>query len=141
MTTDLTSAPPAASSEPPQWPALQPGENVDITIAGAVVAYVNKQGVPEFTAGTADDPNRFLHLPQTGAVTITRSAPADGVPQPGELWADETGRQFFAHRDAGFDLVQLTTEDGYSYPWREVHTGPDGPIRRIATVEQIASWT
>ncbi|MFY1669515.1 hypothetical protein ACN27G_06105 [Plantactinospora sp. WMMB334] len=72
----------------------------------------------------------------SGQVGITRMTPADGVPQPGELWRDQAGQLWFARGTA--DRVLLIGADAKTqHPgmtamdWQSVHRGDTGPIRRI----------
>lgn len=130
MTTDLTSAPPAASSEPPQWPALQSGETVDITITGAKVAYVDKKGRPQFAFNRPSPEEEWPQFPAAERVSITRSLPVDGEPRPGDVWTDRDGERLFAWerhpKDAGG--VWLMSAGGRSLHWRDWHRGETGPI-------------
>jgi hypothetical protein len=67
-------------------------------------------------------------------LAITRLEPADGEPQPGDLWIDTEGviRAAVAATYTGVPQVGLVnTRTGAYAPWRDVHTGLTGPIRLL----------
>jgi hypothetical protein len=118
-------------------PTYQPGEHVRVTIDAHVDTGID----------AADPAGTLLSLtllhgggsldlnPRAPGVAVTRVAPADGMPQPGELWADRHGTEWYAayrnHRN-GAPSVYLHTFDGRAYPWREIHADDRlGPIRRV----------
>lgn len=142
--TTADTAPVPAEPDRPRWPELQLGEQVTLTIDAAVADPIRRRdGRMAFRIGPTDDIKAiYLDLPSDHpGVQISRAAPADGVPQVGELWADQTGHTYFAvtpllEADGGVWLAGA----GRAWSWREVHTGPDGPIRRLMTVDEIASY-
>ena len=113
------------ASPTPTW--LQYGEVVDIHITGARA----KTGMPDGTV-LFEVGEKLITLAPTGTVSITRSVPADGEPQPGDLWSDQLGARFAAvNRDGNTRLVEIAPTDRLYWSWQEVHTGPTGPIRLV----------
>lgn len=109
------------------------GETVDVTIRCAQVAFEPVGGRLTLIVGKNEaGHDRYVDLP-LDALDARRVTPADGVPQPGDLWVDAVGSLYFAtgRRLAGFDRVQLCAEDGGSQAyvdWGSIHAGPTGPI-------------
>ncbi|MFD0884708.1 hypothetical protein ACFQ08_09115 [Streptosporangium algeriense] len=62
-------------------------------------------------------------------VTIERLVPADGVPQPGELWRDRHGRTWFAHENSLNADIALRCTDGDCHLWRSANMNY-GPLTR-----------
>ena len=125
--------------------AFQPGEIVDVLIRGAAVSYAGGGRTHVFEIRDSSGERAFVHVPFDAAgLTITRSVPADGTPQAGEVWITPTGTRLFAFENgaaANRTIWLMDPTSGNSYPWREVHTGDDGPIRRLASVDEIGSWS
>lgn len=112
-------------------PTYQPGEHVRVTI-DTYVDSISTSG----TDITFRHDDRFIALDTTHpGVGITRVAPADGRPQPGEIWADKHGTEWYAAFCAGRgreSMVYLYAPDGRAYYWPDVHTDDQlGPIRRV----------
>jgi hypothetical protein len=112
-------------------PAYQPGEHVRATIDGRVHSVAGV--ITTITFGRGET---LIPL-DTGDndITIARVAPADGEPQPGELWTDRHGTEWYAARcprARGESMVYLYAPDGRAYWWPDVHTDDQlGPIRRV----------
>lgn len=110
--------------------ALQYGEVVDITITGAKVS---GPIADRLLIGFGDD---TLQLTVGNPhVTITRSEPADGEPQQGDVWRDQEGRAYACvWRDGRPVLVDVILRPGNErlyVNWLEVHKGRSGPIRLV----------
>ncbi|MFF4412154.1 hypothetical protein ACFYY8_06445 [Streptosporangium sp. NPDC001559] len=60
---------------------------------------------------------------------IERLVPADGVPQPGELWRDRHGRTWFAHENIPNADIALRSTDGTCHLWRSANMNY-GPLVR-----------
>ncbi len=123
-------------------PVFKYGERLRIELAGVTVTHVttDDHGVTWLSAIFEDTTQTFnLTVALTGSVEYTRLAPADGVPQPGEMWADQVGNVYFARisHPRGVSLVNCD-EPGTSgvTAWEDVHEGPLGPIYRVATRPQ-----
>lgn len=111
---------------------LQPGEAVDIHLRGARVSWThNGETTFELPTETDNVRSRYLHLylddlaPDT--VSVHRRIPVDGAPQPGDVWADALGNDYWA-RAAKENSVWLVNRSGHAEPWLQVHTGGAGPI-------------
>ncbi|MFI7532618.1 hypothetical protein [Streptosporangium sp. NPDC049376] len=61
-------------------------------------------------------------------VTIERLVPADGVPQPGEIWRDRHGTDWFAHQ--GYPPVALRATTGQLAPWPTIDR-ERGPLTKV----------
>lgn len=72
---------------------FKPGEIVDITIKGAQVDEVGRNGLhvvmPNGTTA-------HIELSNYEGITIERVAPAEWPPRPGDLWRDQHGAVWFA---------------------------------------------
>lgn len=133
--------PAAPADETKPWPELQPGERVTLTVDARVGHAYNDDD----EAFELDGHSPILYVPHNHPhVQITRAAPADGIPEVGELWTDRTGQAYFVV--PGYDPSRSAIEPDLAgsakglLTWREVHRGPDGPIRRLMTVDEIASY-
>lgn len=116
----------------------QPGEHVRVTI-DARVDVASPAGTLLFL--TLLDGAVALQVDATASgVSVARVAPADGVPQPGELWADQLGTEWFAVSERGGYGVCLHAVDGRAHPWREIHSHVHlGPIRRVRPATPVAT--
>jgi hypothetical protein len=108
------------------------GEVVDVQIRGARISgqYVDEAGWVEIN-------NHLVQLPfDAASVTVVRRAPREWPPNPGELWADGEGMEFFAIATAGAASSLL------GEPWMVGGAGVDsmyasellarrGPLRRL----------
>jgi hypothetical protein len=102
-------------------PTLTAGELVDITIRGA--------RVEAFNAGyTTFAPKGGAHITiETGSVgvDITRVAPIEWPPQPGDVWDDAHGGSWWARPDSEEDLTLQSEKGGSDYPdWVLQSYGP-----------------
>lgn len=80
------------------------GEIVDITIKGARVAATDEQLLQIDLAGGG-----YKHwLPLAPSVTVTHRAPAEWPPQPGDVWQDADGAEWFT--TARHDSVWMVTD-------------------------------
>lgn len=126
----------------PPWPELQLHERVTLTIDDAIVTDpLTSDGRVGFRIGPfgAIGHGIYLDLPANHPqVTLTRGAPADGEPQPGEIWTNASGMLLFAHLWMG--AVHLMGEGSFGGPWADIHRGPMGPIRRLMSVDDIAGY-
>lgn len=100
------------------------GEVVDLHITARVGH--GHDGFATFIVGESE----YIRLRDGDpAVAIRRRTPADGVPEPGDLWRDIRGNRYFA---TGGDVVcfvaQVPTAGRFLHPWEEIHAGPNGPI-------------
>jgi hypothetical protein len=121
---DVTSAPPQATHL-----ALEPGEVVDLTIR-ASVSYLDDDGSATFHFPRSEgDVDHYLkvHLANPN-VTVSRSIPADGQPQPGDLWRDRHGKLYAAvmpsseleETELGVLLKPVDGRGRYA-PWEVIH--------------------
>lgn len=129
-------------------PRYRTGERVRVTIEGVVtgdvadsgttldLSYRLSPGDPETMLGAMASPCQiYLDCPD---VQIERLAPADGEPQPGQLWADATGEERYAYQRNG--AVSLLDERGVGVPWQSVHRDPQlGPITRVYPLPAVAA--
>jgi hypothetical protein len=108
----------------------QYGEVVDITITGATVSGPIADRI---LYGVGDDTLQLTI--GNPAITITRATPADGEPQPGDIWRDRQDIAYAAitNRVSGVDRVDLVRIDGKgtNTHWPFVHKGLSGPIRLV----------
>ncbi|HXG03238.1 MAG TPA: hypothetical protein VNO23_07515 [Candidatus Binatia bacterium] len=109
-------------------PAYQPGETVRVLIEGRVS--------PTSTSTTTiavEHGDSLTVLDTTDpTVSVSRLEPADGRPQPGEMWADAMDNEYFAVGGWSDVGPNLYGSDGTHYSWYELHRHPElGPIRRI----------
>lgn len=113
---------------------LQPGETVDITIRGARVAYtidnIDKQTTSTFKIGVYDNQDRYLTIPPNDLpnVDVRRVTPADGEPQPGDIWRDATGERYFAYGQRNNGVAFCSVIEGNFRSWQHLHAGSCGPI-------------
>jgi len=116
----------------PTWPepGLQHGEVVDITITGAVVSGPIGNCL---LIGFGQDTMQLS--PGNTTAVITRSTPADGEPEVGDIWVDQLDQRYVANRyyDANERLYLFPLGDGVqkASPWADVHKGLSGPIRLL----------
>jgi hypothetical protein len=68
-------------------------------------------------------------------VWALRVEPADGPPQPGELWADANGAEYYATsrtwddaQGAATPVIYLVRATGQAEPWQQIHQGHRGPL-------------
>jgi len=124
--------------------ALQPGEVVNVELRGAAVGYGATDALV-FEAVDDAGERVYIHIPRRiKNLHIARSVPADGVPQPGEVWITQTGTRLFAFQNgtaANRTTCLMDATTGTGRRWHEVHTGDGGPIRRLASVDEIGSWS
>ena len=111
---------------------LQPGEHVDITIRGARVSHRLRIGdrsrETTFIIGTDGGADQYLTLPDHPNVSVERRVPADGEPQPGDIWRDTTGERYFAYGDSNGGVAFCSAIKGYTRSWTHLHAGLCGPI-------------
>jgi hypothetical protein len=122
-------------------PSFQPGEIITAHIPDLIVDRVQYH----------DDEPAWVHvayrnevvtadfaLPLGTGIRFERVTPADGEPQPGEIWADQIGELYFAcTRNGKVMLVSLEPSPSYHLNWEDMHRGPTGPIYRVAQRPQI----
>lgn len=133
-------------------PKYLKGEVMDVTFKNVTV----RQGMSSLDDGreffVITDPQRGTAMyvnPNDENVTIVRKAPADGMPEVGDVWQDRDGMQWFAAAhypdvDAPMDELADTNKDGWylvlvpnqlgeaGYPRRlEEVINLYGPIRRL----------
>lgn len=112
-------------------PEYRSGEIVNITIRGVRINAGYEDG--HISVRHPDVAGLDLWLAATHpAVRIARVVPADGEPQPGEVWADTAGATYFARlHPAAVPWVELLpSAGGPSVEWLVAHNGPSGPIER-----------
>ena len=77
--------------------AFQPGEIVDVQIKGGIVDHSGDPGHLRVSL-----PDRWsdiiLEFPLRPGVTVERVAPANWPPQPGDVWREGDGTEYFAYR-------------------------------------------
>lgn len=125
---------------------LHPGEIV--TVTATLVFKGVKDGLAQFV--TLEHPHLMFDLPHTAdgvsqhaSLTVERHTPVDGVPRPGEVWADAQGSRHFAvmiPNTQCVDELMLIDAQGIHEPWRNIHAGPLGPIWCIAGTRQWPGW-
>jgi len=125
-------------------PLFKYGERLRIELAAVTVTHVttDDQGVTWLSAIFEDTTQTSnLTVALTGSVEYTRLAPADGVPQPGEMWADQVGGLYFAQarKTSSGDVVLISDKVSPNLyeSWESVHRGPTGPIYRVAARPQV----
>ncbi|MGP3917642.1 hypothetical protein [Nonomuraea sp. 10N515B] len=115
-------------------PTHQPGEHVRVTIEGRI-QFANDTGI------TLRQDDLLFPIAYAPTVKITRVAPADGEPQPGQIWADAHGTEWYAARRTsgrGESRVYLYAPDGRDYHWSDVHTDDQlGPIRLVRPANPV----
>jgi hypothetical protein len=124
---------------------LQTGEQISARIAGRLTVKrvdTDSDGMSWAHLTYEDDAVLIdLALPVGTAIEYTRVIPADGEPQPGELWADQVGALYFAQkRKTSYGDVVLIgdkADTNLYQSWGDVHQGPTGPIHRVAERPQI----
>ena len=122
---------------PPNW---TPGETLNITIPAARVHHVDDEAETRWLIVQYRYAGREceLHIPLDGKIAIERDVPADGVPKPGEIWADRRGNRYFARlNDKGYVMLVPERDTGDRpiswLDWSDIHGDRNlGPIRRIA---------
>lgn len=105
--------------------AYLPGETVNITLANARVLEHERD-----TGLTVEVGGHRLTVPLRLDTTVDRRRPADGWPEPGEIWCDADGRLWAAVTDrehAGVWLVNV--HSGERLRVGEVNA-MRGPLRR-----------
>lgn len=120
----------------PRWPGidLQYLETVDITIRGVRAATRMADGSVLFDVGPTEDHAIRLYPEDAQRIELARVAPADGEPQPGDIWADRHGTRLVAVRpSANSSAVSLYPIAGEYTPtnWLSIHRGASGPIRLV----------
>lgn len=116
---------------------LQYGEVVDIHITGARTSSMMPDGSVLFEVG-----DHVVSLRPEPGVAVTRSQPADGEPEPGDVWRDQVGNAYAAIRaDApllpdGAVMWLHRVDTGHATQWQSVHKGPTGPIRLVHRLDQ-----
>jgi len=120
---------------PDRWhvPALRTGETVNVTITGAQVGIVQDHTVQLRVTDSRGEPFWGWLPTDVPNVHILRTIPAEGVPVPGEVWADVEGREYWAKiYDSGGSGPWLLAATGDAISrWDTVHLGPAGPIHRV----------
>lgn len=88
---------------------FQPGEIVDISIKGVRISDTS-----HIRVAIQDESGEVWVLPPQAA--ITRIAPAEWPPRPGDLWRDKHGELWFIHKSAfagqGDDVLMGRTANG-----------------------------
>ena len=101
-------------------PKFQPGDIVEVTIRGRFER-VDDVGLADVLAGNW---RARGHL-RNEQVVVQRVTPAEGEPEPGDLWRDGKGELYFARKERGVGVVLVDTDiiaSGKHYhQWREVH--------------------
>jgi len=122
-------------------PVFKYGERLRIELAAVTVTHVttDDHGVTWLSAIFEDTTQTFnLTVALTGSVEYTRLTPADGVPQPGELWADQVDTLYAvrAHPN-GAKLVDVDERGSLSLTaWQDIHRSSLGPIYRVSARPQ-----
>jgi hypothetical protein len=106
----------------------------DLTVAELTITVETEHGLFDVTVPLPAPTSTSERKP----VTVRRLAPADGPPQPGDVWQDADGGRWFAvrHTDRYDNVEVLLTRDG-----RETCTVADVHqqhvlVRRLYRVEQ-----
>jgi hypothetical protein len=113
-------------------PDLCVGEIVDMHIQALQVMLVNQDDKgPRYMLATSE--GAAIEIPRDLWFTVTRKVPAEGEPQPGEIWANRFGEHYYVQRQGtvGIRLVPATTGGNASFPWTDVHRAAEGPIHRV----------
>lgn len=127
-------------------PRFQIGEKIDAHIPGLIVKAVETDEHSEHDAtwvdltycamwpGHSDEVTFSLSLPVGAGIEFQRITPADGEPQPGELWADRVDNLYFVQLGPSGGSAWLVDADVPTSggPWEDVHRSTDGPIYRVA---------
>lgn len=84
-----------------------------------------------------------MKLPIGKVITYRRETPADGIPEPGELWADQVGCLYVVQLSptAGrtTKLIDVDRPHETAAGWEDVHRGTTGPIFRVAERPQVGA--
>lgn len=116
--------------------AYQVGERVRVTIDAEIweIRPGGEEGVwPALLLQMTSDLGRARQAVPIGwpSVQIERLTPADGEPQPGEIWVDQTGGEWYATGCSELGVV-MCAPDGNREIWTFLHQGEaTGPIRRV----------
>ncbi len=134
------------TDNPGTWPEKAPAsyqvdERVRVTIEGRIAEVRPDNPArngPEILLDPGDGSEGHLIVPLdwTG-LTIDRLTPADGVPKPGQIWADADGNEMFATKGdprAGGKEIYLTGRDGKPSHWLDVHAYKGGPITLVRDI-------
>ncbi|MER6575760.1 hypothetical protein [Nonomuraea sp. NPDC001023] len=117
-----------------------PGEIVRVTLTGKIVEVIDGDNVnwdvgdePEIrfsVEGQAGTAGMVIPLTLPDAITIERVIPADGEPQPGDLWTDSKGEPWFcaAHLPEPDDREDMKgcNSEGWRTVLVPVNVGPYG---------------
>ena len=120
-------------------PTYQPGEVVDIRIKDARIADCWPDDIGEtvfVNLELPDDGRVAIHTSMSG-LAITRRVPADGMPRPGEVWADRHDHVWFAAGVAGA-LVFVSQHTHTHSKTLDILLTDAGPIRRVWSGEDGA---
>lgn len=117
-------------------------EYVDITIPRARVIKVDCPGDDVFLSVVYGENNHLATIRIEDAITITRVAPAEWPPRPGDLWRDREGELWFTARhwpdyDDPKDSKGVNAE-GWRPVMVPVHLGEQGSPWRPEDVLQPA---
>ncbi|GIH69486.1 hypothetical protein [Sphaerimonospora thailandensis] len=105
-------------------PTYQPREVLQFTAPATVVSQTDN--VVTLALRLDDGPAELVTVRlDTHMVTLRRTTPADGTPQPGQIWADNRGEHYWATTDG--DLIDTK---GRRSLWTFIHEG-HGPITRV----------
>ncbi|WP_327088556.1 hypothetical protein OIE66_40615 [Nonomuraea sp. NBC_01738] len=113
----------------------QVGEVVTVTFTAVVAATPDVAG-GSYTLALSDDVHLDLPLIADGEpdIDVARVTPADGQPVPGQIWADQLDREWFAvvGERGDRDRAVLIRAEGAETYWRDVHANRElGPIRLL----------
>jgi hypothetical protein len=118
-------------------PIYQPGECLLVSFEAVVV---ERPDDPHggYRLKLVDGAHLDLPLADPAPLSVRRLVPADGEPQPGQIWADRHGGEWFVtldHRSAEAYCF-LRAPDGRARDWSDLHSGPDGPISLVRPAAQ-----
>jgi hypothetical protein len=103
---------------------FQPGEVVDVAIKN--VRYVSTNEWFHTVEGTE---GLSFQVPE-GPSVLTRVAPKEWPPQPGDVWEDRNGHEWMATAH-GANYVQMISQDGDPWSFEHEVLGSFGPLRLV----------
>lgn len=107
------------------------GERVRVIVEGLIthIAPAADASPEELTVDLEHSAGPYGVTVPLDTAAIERLVPADGVPQPGELWQDRHGRVWFAHENIPNADIALRSTDGTCHMWRSANMNY-GPLVR-----------
>ncbi|MEV7011584.1 hypothetical protein [Streptosporangium sp. NPDC051022] len=108
------------------------GERVRVIVEGAVAHVTDGEELypGELTIALENPAGLYDVTVPLDAVTVERLVPAEGEPQPGDIWKDSLGVERFAYLDSPNGEILLQDADGVVNLWRHFHI-EYGPLTKV----------